>query len=269
MLAARVATALVLVVCLLAAMFWLPATGWQLVVALITAVAAWEWAGLAGFSATGRLGYAAASCVLAWLIAAAEARAPGLALGLYLAAALFWLGVVPLWFVRRWRLRGLLAGALVGWLVLLPASLALVQLRVSPLLLLAAMATVWVADIAAYFAGRKWGRRKLAVSISPGKTWEGAMGAACCVMLYGFAVLGVSGNLGAATGLKLLGLALALLALTAVSIVGDLFESLLKRQAGVKDSSHLLPGHGGVLDRIDSLTSTLPLVGLGMLLWID
>ena len=137
------------------------------------------------------------------------------------------------------------------------------------MLLLAAMAVVWVADIAAYFVGRAIGRRKLAPGISPGKSWEGAFGAVAFVVVYGFVVAyswpqlglpnpsGLSGILGFAAGLVLL---------TAVSIVGDLFESLAKRQAGVKDSGNILPGHGGILDRIDSLTSTLPLVALTLML---
>jgi phosphatidate cytidylyltransferase len=126
------------------------------------------------------------------------------------------------------------------------------------------MALVWVADIAAYFAGRTWGRHKLAPTISPGKTWEGAAGALIGVLIYA-TVLGLYGP---ARGEELPGfsqcvqMGMILLLLTAVSIMGDLFESLAKRQAGVKDSSALLPGHGGVLDRIDSLTSTLPFAAL-------
>jgi phosphatidate cytidylyltransferase len=132
---------------------------------------------------------------------------------------------------------------------------------VSTWLLLAAMALVWVADIAAYFTGRAFGKRKLAPAISPGKTWEGVAGAVVGVMIYGAVVLNFSplaGNVPLAAPL----LVLLLLVLTAVSVMGDLFESLLKRQAGIKDSSNLLPGHGGVLDRIDALTSTLPLAAL-------
>ena len=121
------------------------------------------------------------------------------------------------------------------------------------------MATVWIADIAAYFFGRTFGRHKLAPTISPGKSLEGAFGGILAVVVYGYALSpwlppALSGNLSL--------LAVFLIALTAVSIVGDLFESLLKRQAGLKDSSQILPGHGGVLDRIDSLTSTLPIVAM-------
>jgi phosphatidate cytidylyltransferase len=127
--------------------------------------------------------------------------------------------------------------------------------------MLAAMALVWVADVSAYFAGRTFGRHKLAPTISPGKTWEGVAGAVVGVLIYGgivFTFTPLAGSLPLATPL----LVLLLMLLTAVSVMGDLFESLLKRQAGIKDSSNLLPGHGGVLDRIDALTSTLPLAAL-------
>jgi phosphatidate cytidylyltransferase len=122
-----------------------------------------------------------------------------------------------------------------------------------------------VADIAAYFAGRAFGRHKLAPAISPGKTWEGAGGAVVGVLVFGLILIATRAP-GMLNGPALAAAAALLVALTALSIQGDLFESLLKRQAGVKDSGTLLPGHGGILDRIDSLTSTLPLVGL-VTLW--
>ena len=154
-------------------------------------------------------------------------------------------------------------GLATGAVLILPAWLALVQLRqVGALALLAIMGVVWVADIGAYFAGRSLGKHKLAPNISPGKTWEGAIGGGVAVLAYGVSLAAklpaiLAGNLGL--------LLLTLVLLTAISILGDLFESMLKRQAGLKDSSKVLPGHGGVLDRIDSLTSTLPLVAL---LWL-
>lgn len=159
---------------------------------------------------------------------------------------------------------------MVGWLVIVPAGVALVVLRdIDPWMLLAAMSVVWVADIAAYFVGRAFGKRKLAPSISPGKSWEGAIGAVVFVLIFGIVVattwpaLGVDIRRGVGTQLAY---AAVLVLLTGVSIVGDLFESLAKRQAGVKDSGSILPGHGGLLDRIDSLTSTLPLVALALVL---
>jgi phosphatidate cytidylyltransferase len=267
MLKARVLTALVLLGVFLVALFLLPPFGWAGFVALAIGLAGWEWAGLGGLGRGGRLAYAGASAGLT-LVAAAMladalaalplARAP---LPLYALAALFWLVVVPLWLVRRWPLRPSALAVAVGWLVLLPAAVALIQLRAfDPLAVLAAMAGVWAADIAAYFSGRAFGRHKLAPAISPGKTWEGVAGAVVAVLAYGSAVLAAAGTL-AQRGVPVMAALLAgLVVLTALSIAGDLFESLLKRQAGMKDSGHLLPGHGGVLDRIDSLTSTLPLV---------
>ena len=130
------------------------------------------------------------------------------------------------------------------------------------LLLLAAMAAVWTADIAAYFAGRAFGRHRLAPQISPGKTWEGALGAAIAVVAYGLSILFWQARVPNGSAGALFGVVTGLIILTGISIAGDLLESLLKRQAGVKDSGRLLPGHGGILDRIDSLASVLPLVGL-------
>jgi phosphatidate cytidylyltransferase len=178
-------------------------------------------------------------------------------------SAAFWILVVPLWFRFKWTLAGNdFFGYLLGALVILPTWAAMVALHaVGTWLLLAAMALVWVADISAYFAGRAFGKHKLAPTISPGKTWEGVAGAVVGVLIYGGAVLTFSplaGKLPLAQPV----LILLLVLLTAVSVMGDLFESLLKRQAGIKDSSNLLPGHGGVLDRIDALTSTLPLAAL-------
>jgi len=139
-------------------------------------------------------------------------------------------------------------------LVLLSATwLALNGLQnISPWLLLGVLAIVWLADIAAYFSGKRFGRHKLAPEISPGKTWEGVAGAVLAATIYGLVLCYYMHY----SRWLIVGLWL----IVVLSVMGDLFESLLKRQAGVKDSSHLLPGHGGVLDRIDGLIPTLPLV---------
>jgi phosphatidate cytidylyltransferase len=149
---------------------------------------------------------------------------------------------------------------------------AIVELfRHSPVYLLSVMALVWIADIGAYFSGKAFGKRKLAPSISPGKSWEGAIGGGIAVLVIASAtvLMAASGSPLADTFAVRLqaehGWAitiLALLAITAASVVGDLFESQLKRRAGFKDSSNLLPGHGGVLDRIDALIPVLPLAAL-------
>ncbi|HEY8609466.1 MAG TPA: phosphatidate cytidylyltransferase [Noviherbaspirillum sp.] len=139
--------------------------------------------------------------------------------------------------------------------------------RLSPLYLVSVMAIVWIADIGAYFSGKAFGRRKLAPSISPGKSWEGAIGGWIAVLLIAGASVFVpmledtfAGQLVRQWGWT--GFAAVMTLMVAASIAGDLFESMLKRRAGMKDSSNLLPGHGGVLDRIDALVPTLPLAVL-------
>jgi phosphatidate cytidylyltransferase len=166
-----------------------------------------------------------------------------------------------------------------GLWVLLPAAWALVAWKGLGLnALLSVFCLVWAADVMAYAAGRLWGRRKLAPAISPGKSWEGVAGGVLGVFAVAALWLSVIDPwLASAHGLSLYGrlvaawgwpiAALALMVLTALSVVGDLVESLIKRAAGAKDSSRLLPGHGGVLDRIDALLPVLP-AALGLLAWV-
>lgn len=269
MLKTRVITAVVLLFLFLSAIFCLPPLGWILSVTLVAALGAWEWGALLSFGAGRRIGMALGLASICLLIAYLQPASMGLegplegsawqfGRWLYLPSVVFWVALVPCWMARKWPLPKSWLGALPGVVVLLPTWLALVQLRqIGAETLIAILAIAWVADIAAYFSGRRFGRRKIAPTISPGKTWEGAIGAAVAVVSYG---LLLAPYLPSALAGHPVRLALICLGLTAVSIVGDLFESLLKRQAGLKDSSALLPGHGGVLDRIDSLTSTLPLV---------
>lgn len=278
MLKARIITALVLLFGLLGALFLLPASGWLVFCALVCAAAGWEWGGLAAFTPGVRrvfaVGAGLACAALGYFagLGGGGAAAPWGLLPFYALSALFWLSAIPFWLARKWTLHGATAhgagrGIVVGLVVLVPPALALAHLReIGPWVLLGILAMVWVADIAAYFSGRAFGRRKLAPGISPGKTWEGAYGAAAGVVVFGLVVL-AGWAPQAPTPVGWIGAVLVLLGFTAISIVGDLFESLLKRQAGLKDSGTLLPGHGGILDRIDSLTSTLPLAGLAAL-WL-
>lgn len=272
MLKTRVITALVLLALLLPALFYLPQGGWALLVAAFIGIGAWEWGALLGWRSASRLvlgGVAALICAGVSLLDPAAIGAEVIftpakdwVFLVYGIAAVFWCLVMPLWLQKKWALSGI-GGLLVGAVVLFPTWLAMVQLRtLGPGVLLGIFAVVWMADIAAYFSGKAFGKHKLAPSISPGKTWEGAIGAGVGVVIYGLVVRQVF-------GLELLTLPLwilVLFAVTAISIIGDLYESLLKRKAGIKDSSNILPGHGGVLDRIDSLTSTLPVVALFWLL---
>lgn len=268
MLKTRVITALALVALLLPSLFWLPQTGWALLVAAFIGIAAWEWGALLGWRSAARIVLGVATAALCGGVALAwpdsvEFRPGSLPILLvYGLSTAFWAGVLPFWLRGKWSL-GALSGFVVGAVVLLPTWLAMVQLRaLGPAVLLGVFAVVWMADIAAYFAGRAFGRHKLAPAISPGKTWEGVFGAAAGVLAYGLIVRATAG-IELLAPLPWIGL---LLLVTAVSVVGDLFESLLKRKAGIKDSSNVLPGHGGVLDRIDSLTSTLPVVAFLLML---
>jgi len=276
MLKTRVITALVLLVLFLAALFWLPPRAWAAFAGVLVIPAAWEWGKLIRLRPAACGLYVvlvAAAC--AALIGLEQGGAPigrgGAQTAVYLVASLFWMVVVPLWLWRSWLPRSRWLGAVTGLVVLVPTWLALVELRnLGPWLLLLLMSVAWISDTAAYFAGRRFGRRKLAPSISPGKTWEGVAGAILAVSAY--AVLwSYAWQLYFPQALKSMrfgafGMLVFLWLLTAIGIYGDLFESALKRQAGVKDSGALLPGHGGALDRIDALTAVLPVAALAYLL---
>lgn len=272
MLRTRILTAVILLTVFLIALFYLPSLAWFAFATGVTGIAAWEWGGLMGVSRAYRIAQGLLLVCFCIVLAILSPDALGLGtnydneawrLGrwFYAPALAFWLLVVPLWMKRRWRLPGSFPGSLVGMIVLLPAWLALVQLKHAggELVLLQILAVVWLADIAAYAAGRTLGRHKLAPSISPGKTWEGAIGGCLAVVAYGFALAPRFQPVLLEHPVLLF---FALVLISVISVIGDLFESLLKRQVGLKDSSGILPGHGGVLDRIDSLTSTLPLVAL-------
>jgi phosphatidate cytidylyltransferase len=180
---------------------------------------------------------------------------------LYAVSAVFWIFCVPIFLKAGRPIRNPLLMAIAGWIVLLPTCLALFQLRaIDPALLLGFMAAIWISDTSAYFTGRSLGKHKLAPQISPGKTWEGVAGALAAVAVYA-----LSWGWAAEEWFLARWLLPLLLVLGALGVVGDLFESLLKRHAGVKDSGNILPGHGGILDRIDALTSTLPLAILSLL----
>jgi phosphatidate cytidylyltransferase len=267
MLRTRILTALLIVALLIPAIFLLDRSSWAILTAMITGVGAWEFARLSGFCSSGQVRYGIFVAALA-IAGAAFLPAPLFAAveNLMLAiSAVFWVLVVPFWLRARWQVQRHWLMALVGLAVLLPTWHALIALRErGPGWLLGAILVIALADIAAYFFGRAFGKRKLAPNISPGKTWEGAWGAMATLTALGAALLLATGSLDAGRFVVVL---LAMPALTLVSIAGDLFESMLKRQAGLKDSSNLLPGHGGVLDRIDSHTAALPLVALMLTLF--
>ena len=228
--------------------------------------AAFEWARLSGLRGARAWTYAGVLAALALAILAGEhwsepARAfihsmPGKFA--YVACAAFWLAIAPSWLISHWEVRKSAPLLCVGVVVLVPFWHAVSWLQLDPGRLLLAASVIWISDTAAYFSGRALGRHKLAPRISPGKTVEGAIGALIAV---GFAWVAVQAWIPPYTGSFLSGLILVAV-LTVIGIEGDLFESWLKRVAGQKDSGQILPGHGGLLDRIDALTSTLPLAAL-------
>jgi phosphatidate cytidylyltransferase len=267
----RVLTSLLLAPAALAAVLWLPPPALGLLLALFLMPAAWEWSRLAGVQGQRpRLAYV--------LLVALGLAAAALALdsttgtaGLLGAAALFWtlaaLGVAAYQRTGTPVVRGSCAVCAIGLLVLCMGWAGVMALHGmhpsrGPSFVILLFALIWGADIAAYFTGRRYGRRKLAPRVSPGKTWEGlggALAAACILGLLAAPLLDL-------TPWQALGF-LILCGLTVIySVAGDLVESLFKRMAGLKDSGTLLPGHGGVLDRIDSLTAAAPVFALGMLL---
>jgi phosphatidate cytidylyltransferase len=263
MLRDRVTTALILAPFLLWIVIWASDVVRVPVIAVAILIGAWEWAQFCGWTRLWqRAAYVAAIGIAMALASQLSATAKGtsavwtIAL-LWWGIALCWLALAPL------RINALLA-AIAGVLALVPTWVALVQLsRVparAPSYLVFVLVLVFAADIGAYFAGRNFGRLKLAPRVSPGKTWEGVLGGLASAVLVAVAgahwfALPLSRFLPLCT------------AVAAVSIVGDLTESMFKRHAGLKDSSNLLPGHGGILDRIDSLTAATPVFALG-LMWL-
>jgi phosphatidate cytidylyltransferase len=271
MLKTRVLTAIALLPLVLGMLFLAGREAWVGFATAVALVSCWEWSRLCGFAPRGRATFLAASCAFGAALVAASVAAPAavfanVAHASFVAAAYFWIFGVPAWLALRLRPEPWACGV-AGWLVLWPLWAALIVLReAGPWLPLACAALVWVADIAAYFAGRRFGRRKLAPAISPGKTWEGVAGAIVGVLAYGVALHALErarpGPLAPIFEAGIAPALVAMVALAALSVLGDLFESWMKRCAGRKDSSGLLPGHGGVLDRVDALTPTLPAAAL-------
>ncbi len=265
----RVVTASILAPLVVAGILMLPTPYFAALLAVVVLAGAWEWAALARWPSTpGRLSY-----VAVFLLGLAAAvwlarHTPGLAAVLVI-ALLWW--VTALGLVWRYQRQGSLPPGpswlrgLAGWPVLLPCWVSLVALHGRPdngiYLVLILLVLIWAADAAAYFVGRRWGRRRLAFHVSPGKSWEGVMGGLLAVS----AVAVVCGMLLELVGAELGLFVLLCLGTAMVSILGDLTESLFKRQVGLKDSGQLLPGHGGVLDRIDSLTAAAPVFAAGIL----
>lgn len=281
MLKQRVITALVLLAVLLPALFAPMSWPFAVLMLLMAAAAAWEWARLNAASSTAALamaGVVAGSCGLA-LMAGWVRTGPSVAwwfaFGVWVLGGVLALRVGP----GAWPTVPLMARWVLGLAAVWTAWLALSCAKATGInFILSIFCLVWVADIAAYFGGKAFGRRKLAPSISPGKSWEGVWSGMVGVQLLALAWIQADrhwqlAQLDSASLFTVLldrvgvpGLVLALVFLSAMSVVGDLVESLVKRSAGAKDSSGLLPGHGGVLDRVDALLPVFPIaMALGTL----
>ena len=257
MLKSRLITALLLGAVFIGALFSLSDILWALFLLIFISIGAWEWGGLTGSTQRNRLIFSGTLLLFGLFLlpglAAFESIRQWATVVLIVSSTVFWLLLAPLWLAKGWKLQNTYLAALVGTLLLLPPWIALVDLRhIGPEVVLVVMLTVALADSAAYFSGKRFGKRKLALHISPGKTWEGLYGALAAVGLFATLLcVWLHWSVWFVVGF---------LAIVILSVMGDLFESLMKRHAGKKDSGSILPGHGGVLDRIDGLTSTLPLV---------
>jgi phosphatidate cytidylyltransferase len=254
-LAQRIATAAVLVAICLPPVLFLPLAVSHALLGVFVGVGAWEWSAFAAHSQRiFRFAYTGAILVAIVLFATVNVT-PGAVIMLVKASLLWWL-IAFVWILRFPTRIGRITVMICGFLVLVPAWISLdTLLSQRPMgrsLFLMTLAIVWAADVGAYFAGRLWGRVKLAPSVSPGKTWEGVFGGlvlAALTSMAGASLLGYPVPVAVPLGLSV----------AAISIVGDLTISMFKRNAGLKDSGHLFPGHGGMLDRVDSVTAAAPL----------
>ena len=264
----RVTTAVVAIPVVIVVVLVLPTGGVAPVLAIVVIGASIEWARITTAHRTGGYGFAmvvAGSVLLLWLVGS---RWLGW-LWILCAMSLVWWCVALVWVVRfeqgqdATALDGAITRGVVGWLIIVPAWAGLVYLHASgddgPWRVLFVLFIVWAADICAYFAGRRFGARRLAAITSPGKSVEGAVGGMAAVAILGI-VTALWLDLPARLAVPFTVLCVAVAAL---SVLGDLMESLVKRRSGVKDSGNLLPGHGGILDRIDSLAAAAPAFAIG------
>jgi len=269
MLAKRIITSLVLAPIMIGGIFFLPLHQFALFIGVIVVFGGWEWANLAGWSSIAqRLVYVAFLVVVMAGIYFSRNQFPALMTYILWCAFAWW--AVAFFMVAKFpeTPNGLFKTGTqlsIGLIVLVPMWVGLYQLKLNPnstLWIIYLMFVVWGADVGAYFVGKAIGKRKLAPKVSPGKSWEGVMGGTVCVLMVAtVAGLYFSQN-GGFSIQSWIALFVISVVVMASSILGDLVESMFKRHRGVKDSSNILPGHGGVLDRADSLTSSVPVFAL-------
>ncbi|MDG1074295.1 MAG: phosphatidate cytidylyltransferase [Methylophilaceae bacterium] len=261
MLRTRVITAVVLIAALLPALFFASNMLWAAIILAVSVAAIFEWAELIDLQKSMSVAVAVGSALLGAVLLRLMQKygfhwLSYQALPIFVVSFMFWLLLAPILLAKRLVIQNKLLLMVIGFLVVVPLSLALIVVKsANAWLLLTLMAAIWVADSAAYFAGKQFGQRKLAPSISPGKTWEGVFGALIGVTLLA-AILYGNDLLSNVPVFPLLWLVAVL------GVIGDLFESLIKRQFNKKDSGNTLPGHGGILDRIDGLLPSLPIAVL-------
>lgn len=255
MLKTRVLTSVIALVALALILFVVPSLVAELIITAVVLAGAWEWSGfLALRGAVLRASYVV---LIGGLLAVAYSLMPQVTAPVLQIAFLWWFGAF-VWVLAFPTTIPLLIRWAVGVLVLVPLHVAVINLyRIGPVVLLLALLIVWAADAGAYFAGKRFGRVKLAPHISPGKTWEGVFGG-----LFVVALLAVAAAHGTDTDVAVV--VPFCLAVAALSIVGDLTVSMFKRTVGLKDSGKIFPGHGGVLDRVDSVAAATPLFALGL-----
>ena len=262
MLKKRIITAAILIPIVLGAILYLPAMGFVIGSALVLMLACWEWSNLSGIkNFTGRLFYLGLLLALFFITSAIP---PQWSQGILLLASIGWLFIAPVFMVKFVKL-SCFYKASIGLFIFVACWQGLIAVhKYGPFYLLLLLLMVWAIDSAAYFIGKAWGKHKLAFKISPNKTLEGAIGGVLVSLIFCFFVTWIFPELlllhhrYSVTGLLVLLTAIA-------SIMGDLFESMMKRLAGVKDSGQLVYGHGGVLDRIDSLIAAAPIFAFGLI----
>lgn len=258
MLKLRLYTALILIPVIVASIFFLPPLTFVSLAVITMLLAGWEWAQLAGLHNTYK------KILFLVLLSAALVISIYSIYIIIIIGILWWLFALILLFLypkgASWWSHGHYIRAIMGFLVLIPCWIGLIILQgFSPMLLMFSFILIWSVDSAAYFVGKRWGKHKLAPSISPGKTYEGLLAGlltAVVISVLGFWILEIPSER------WILFLIICLVGGGLITVLGDLFESMLKRQSNIKDSGSLLPGHGGLLDRIDSMTTAIPFFAL-------
>ena len=254
MLIPRIFSAFIMLIIFLSSLFLFSGKFFPFIIYLTSLIALYEWSKLLKFNSQQKNIFLITSVILIYSIGRYLGDDNGRLI--LLLSSIFWVCVAPLFLIFNPKLKNFLLGSLIGWLIVIPLIISFNYLiSLGPWIVLLVLTSIWLADSGAYFFGKQFGRRKLAPLISPGKTWEGFIGAIFVVTLFSIAMVYFK-FVDSYSSILFFNVVLVL------SVEGDLFESYIKRMAKAKDSGDLIPGHGGVLDRIDSLCSSLPFATL-------